>query len=312
MELTNLNLLPELVASGKITRDEGIKLLASFVCNNYPIFGLHKYDEDFRSEIFLKVLEKGSKVIDTFNPANGEFFTFTYCFVRSLIQENTKRQAKNIIKEKISFEQSVESYVNTNPEITEASFSILHNGKIPYSYKKVSLEALQKGIKDNKLEKYDRSILVLALKASFYLNDSQIIKLSRIYEIDLDLLYDLIQFFRDEVFQKYNTKQKLVERRNSAYFLHKKYITQLSILDSKEHEPHNFEREDIEKRNAYQVHNLNALNKKFDEGYLYLRPQTKMVAEVLGICERQVNYYLHCLRKGKIDKKLLQKLQEQE
>lgn len=312
MEIKNVNILPELLASGEITIDEGIKLLASFVCNNYPIYGLHKYDEDFRSEIFLRILEKGSRLFETFNPEAGEFFTFTFCFIKSLIQETTKKQAKKIIKEKVSFEQSIETYVTEDYILSESNSYLVTSSRLPYACKKITLEDLQEGIKANKLEKYDRSILVLALKASFYLNDTQIQKISRLYEIDINFLYDLIQYFRDEIYPKYYHKQKLLERRNAAYFLHRKYVTQLSILDSKDAVTHNFEREDIEKRNAYQIHNLNALNKKFDEGYLYLRPQTKMVAQVLGICERQVNYYLQCLRKGKIDKQLLEKLNEQE
>lgn len=312
MEIRNLNLLPELIASGEITKEEGLKLLASFVCNNYPIFGLHKYDEDFRSEIFIKVLEKGNKLFDTFNPQSGDFFTFTYCFIKSQIKQTTKTNAKKIIKEKVYFEQSVEHYISDDNNTMDIFSTYAASANPPYSYKKISLNALKEGIKANKLEKYDRSILVLALKAAFYLNDTQIQKLSNIYEIDLNLLYDLIQYFREEIFPKYNTKQKLIERRNSAYFLHKKYIAQLTLLDSKENINRNFEREDIQKRNEYQVHNLNALNKKFNEGYLFLRPQTKIVADVLGICERQVNYYLHCLRKGKIDKKLLEKIKEQD
>ena len=39
------------------------------------------------------------------------------------------------------------------------------------------------------------------------------------------------------------------------------------------------------------------LNKTFEEGHLYLRPTNKTVANLLGICERQVAYYIKSAKK---------------
>jgi hypothetical protein len=39
------------------------------------------------------------------------------------------------------------------------------------------------------------------------------------------------------------------------------------------------------------------LNKAFEEGHLYLRPTNKTIANLLGICERQVAYYIKCAKR---------------
>ena len=39
------------------------------------------------------------------------------------------------------------------------------------------------------------------------------------------------------------------------------------------------------------------LNKSFEEGHLYMRPTNKTVANLLGICERQVAYYINSAKK---------------
>lgn len=312
MEIRNINLLPKMIASGEITTKEGTKLLASFVCSNYPIFGLQKFDEDFRSEVFIKILEKGDRLFNTFNPENGDFFTFTFCFVKSQIKSTYKNFAKNNLHDKIFFDNNVENFLQQNPpeEIIEKSIS--NYSKVPYAHKKINAAQLKEGIKQNKLERYDRSVLVLALKASYYLNDEQIIKISKIYNINIEFLYDLIQYFRDQVDEKRTRLLHEIECRNSAYFHHRKYQQMIQALDKTEPNNYQMERENLEKSDNYQIHNLNSLNEKFENRYLYLRPKTSSIANVLGICDRQVNYYLHCLKKGKIDKEILKKLKDSE
>ena len=43
--------------------------------------------------------------------------------------------------------------------------------------------------------------------------------------------------------------------------------------------------------------NWKRLNRAFENGLLYLRPTTKTVANLMGICERQVSYYINTAKK---------------
>lgn len=314
MDLSRLNQIPKLVVSGKMSKEEGVQYLASFVTKNYKIFGLHKYDEDFRSDIVLFILEKGERIIDIYDSDSGDFFTFFYCFIKSQIKSSVKKMSRQIIHDKFSYEESVENYENNAFNYQKVNFPDLsiNQTQVPYIHKKVTLSDLKKGIEENKLERYDRSLLILALKSAFYLTDSQILKICKIYDMDPDFFYNLIQFLRDGILSKKDRQDIFIQRRNSAYFHHKKYQEQIHYLEEKDSPNSDLERESLAKRNELQMHNLDMLNQKFENGFIYLRPSTKILANVLGICERQVNYYLQCVRKGKIDPDIIEKLEQEE
>lgn len=308
MEIRNINSLPQLIASGELTKEEGVNALAEFICSNYPVFGLHKFDEDFRSEIFLSVLEKGEKLLSLYKPESGDFFTFLFCFIKSQVKSELKTRARTILNERLSLQQSIENYESYIANY-EKSSQIINYQKAPYAYKKPKLEDLQAGIKQHKLENCDKALLVLAVKSSYYITDEQIKAISKLYGIDTDLFYDIIQYFREEIFPKKERLNLKVERRNFAYYLHKKYTEQIKIIENQEQDCYTLKKLELKKRDNFQLHHLNSLNEKFDEGYLYLRPSTKLIADVFGICDRQINYYLNCIRHGKIDANMLSKLQ---
>lgn len=310
MKIRNVNCLPAMLASNEITKEEGINSIAEFVCENYPIFGLHKFDEDFRSEVFINILEKGDKLIEHYKPENGDFFTYLFCFIKSLVKATLKSRAKAILNEKLSLQQSIENYQNYISNYENDLTQSLKVPKVPYAYKTPTLEELQKGLKANKLENCDKSLLILAAKASFFLSDYQILAICKLYGIEKNLFYDIIQYFREEVFPKKERLSQEIEKRNFKYYLHKKYNAQISYLNSQDQPNSEFKKLDLAKRDDFQIHNFNSMNKKFDEGHLYLRPSTKVVANVFGICDRQINYYLHCLKKGKIDPDIIRRLED--
>ena len=59
--------------------------------------------------------------------------------------------------------------------------------------------------------------------------------------------------------------------------------------ESEQNEILNYKYEKLEKKHEKNWKNL---NKSFEDGHLYLRPTNKTVANIMGICERQVAYYI--------------------
>ena len=53
---------------------------------------------------------------------------------------------------------------------------------------------------------------------------------------------------------------------------------------------------DILKKQKKHYKTWQTLNKKFSDGFLFLRPTNKTVADLLGICERQISYYINCAK----------------
>ena len=66
MTIEKLKDLPELIKSGKMTVKQAIDEIGGFINQNYPVFSLKKYDEDFRSDIILMFFEK-AKLYNNFS-----------------------------------------------------------------------------------------------------------------------------------------------------------------------------------------------------------------------------------------------------
>ena len=93
MRIYNLNSIAESVNSGQITRNDGIRQLAAFVLYNKPLFGLHKYDEDFVSNLIVAMLEKGESFFDFYDEKQGSFFNYFFSYVKNLIHSEKRRLA---------------------------------------------------------------------------------------------------------------------------------------------------------------------------------------------------------------------------
>lgn len=299
MKGSELNTLPEKLRQGSLTEKEVIGNISCFVVKNYPVFGLQKYDEDFRQNILLKLVEKGSHILRLYNPESGDFFTFLYCYICTLINSEIKKIAAEKIKEKLNINECILEFEDTAFKYTQIDYKSLELPKVPYACKKIDPKEFQQTINSLSLNQNDKAILILALKSSFFLTDEQIRRICRIYNINKEYFYNLIQYCKNSIFKKTQRRTIAIERRNYAYYHHKRCKTIIDWID-----------EDIipaqqklfkERLAAKEVRhrkNWNRLNDSFEKGYLYLRPSTRTVANLMGICERQVNYYIHSVRKN--------------
>ena len=101
----------------KISKKIALHKLAIFLTSNSGIFGLNKKDEDFKSEVVLLLLERGENILDQFNPEYGTFSTYSFCFIKSLMNiVNRKQAAKNI-----------QEFHNISESITEKSLNSQSN-----------------------------------------------------------------------------------------------------------------------------------------------------------------------------------------
>ena len=57
----------------------------------------------------------------------------------------------------------------------------------------------------------------------------------------------------------------------------------------------------LKHNNKVQIHNWEKLNNKFQNGLVTVKPSNLSIANILGICERQVSYYIMCAKNGKTD-----------
>lgn len=291
-----LEQLPQKLCEGKITEKQAINFICTFIMKNYRLFSLYKYDEDFRQEVLVSVIERGQTIFKLYNPAMKNFFSFLYGFVSSVITAKIKIYAQNQIRQRVSIDECISQVEDCEYRYSTLTCSQLEEPKVPYAANKVPAEELRSAL--TRLSQIsDKRILVVALKSSFYLTDDQIIKLSNFYKLNPDHLYAMVQYCKDSILTRTLRRKKVEERRNYAYYHHKKCRT---IIENLRYD-NDYAKRILLAKLIYkeQKHRKNwiRLNNSFEHGILNLRPTNKTVAQLLGICERQVSYYLTLARK---------------
>lgn len=322
----DVNLIPEQIKSGTISEQQALHNLAVFILQNPGIFGLQLKDEDFLSEVVTRFLEKDRMVFENFNPDYGSFFTYFFCYMKSIIVNCNRSRAVTYTKENHYVHESILNYENTLEAYSKIDYEKIESPKIPFRYEKVSVEEFQLAcknetyqltpvpveIKNNKtplgkkinqltFPKLERLILVLALKSSYYLTDEQIVKISRMCNIDeyifRDAIYSLNRTLEERIFKQ----RDFVQRRNHAYYLRKKYETQLENITNAAVPVSEYSVLKIERKYNTQNNHWLMLNELLENGIVTIRPTNKAIAEVMGLCERQISYYLSRAKKLELE-----------
>ena len=298
MKPNELNDLPEKMYCGKISEKQLVECICRFVIHNYPVFGLQKYDEDFRQDVILMFIERSHRIIHNFNPAFGDFFTFLYCYMCTIINTLIKKRMLQTMKDKINIQECILELDQKEEEYHRIDFKNFELPKAPFAPPKIPVAELQQTFKDLALKHKDKKIIVLALKSSYYLTDEQIKRICNLSGIKKEYFYKLIQNCKESLDIKSGRREKAEERRNFAYYHHKRYKIMVENL-AEETYPKSMELKKEKYTSMEEKHRRNwkRLNKAFEKGHIYLRPTNRTIACLMGICERQVNYYIKCAKK---------------
>ena len=298
MKAFELNDLPEQMYCGKLTEKQLVEKICRFVIHNYPVFGLHKYDEDFRQDVILMFIEKSHRILHHFNPDFGDFFTFLYCYICTIINTLIKKRLLQTMRDKINIEECILELDQKEEKYHRIDFNTFELPKAPFAPPKIPAAELQKTFKELTLKHKDKKIIALALKSSYYLTDEQIQRICSISGIKKDYFYKLIQNCKESLDTKSDRRERAEERRNFAYYHHKRYKILAENLED-EVLPRNMELRKEKYTHMEKKHRQNwkRLNDAFEKGHIYLRPTNRTIASLMGICERQVNYYINCAKK---------------
>lgn len=320
----DINEIPEKIKSGIITKEEALHQLVIFVLNNKNVFNLIDVSEDLLNDIILSLLEKGTSFLDIYDPDYGKFFTFFYCHVKSSFYSRKRTfSIKNAQEEHIIFEEKIkyEEVASPPPLYKYSEYIVSEKEKKNNSNKDLQLackcdryrikkflnenpqrnESEDKSLIRERLKKLspimaERILLILTLKSSYYINDKQILLISEILDLDFLNLQEIIQKLKNNLLNRAERKKSIENRRNRAYYKHRLYKNKIILFEENEY----LKRDNQNKYDKYTDYWI-SLNKILEKGILQLKPSNKKIAEYLGICERQVSYYIKKARVLGID-----------
>lgn len=304
MKLTadDFNGLPQKIKSGELTELQAVHQLAEFVLLNKPLYKLNQYDEDFINDLIVSILENGVHVFEKFNTEYGSFFNYFYNYVKNLVYTKFRSESRKAILENFNTSESIYSYSDVMESYSKMNYGFMEETHVPYTAKKVSPEALKAGFKIpcikqitsnnhrfilNHVKPEKKALLVISLKAAFYLNDTKIKIISDICNIQQNDLQLVIQEIKDNLNKRMERKHELEEKRNRTYYNFCKFNT-MSKKDGLSLERKN----QLTQKASVQLSKLDKINSQLNKGVINIRPSNKTISEIVGISERQISYYI--------------------
>jgi len=305
----DLNKIPSKIINGELSVHQAVYELSEFILKNKPLFGLQKIDEDFANDIILSFLEKGQIIFETYDIKSGSFFNYLFSYLKNLIFTKSRINARNILIDLYNTNQSIDAYSEVMESYERINYKVVEDSRIPYAANKVTPEALKKSFKIvcikkveenhhhlilNHVQPEKKALLVLSLKSAFFLNDEKINYISDLCDINNEDLYTIIQEIKTDLLPRIERKYALEERRNRVYYTYCRYLTQ-SINSSCSEEKKEIYRQKAENSKI----RLDNLNKKILDGKINIRPSNKLIAEIIGVSERQISYYINYAKTSK-------------
>lgn len=319
-------LLPELLAEGKISRKDALNLIGEEITRNPLKFGITGDSREIISDLYFAIRKKGYFLFDHYCSSFGSFRTYLCSFIRFQIKTIKKENALLYRNRKTYSHVEATEYENAQEkyEKNEFDYKIMHfrpysitrREAAPFIRSAVSefpATAKKRGNPDDERKKREnpeerplkqnhsilndfsktkqsekKLALILTLKSCYYLNEDTIETISKFCGIKHDSLMKVISELKKTIAGKHERYETLKRRRDYSYFLHRKCLDKLKSLKEDNSPTDRIQR-------LYDFHTEKWINKnRYLQKVSYkVCPTNRAIAKVLGICERQVGYYMN-------------------
>jgi len=279
------------VTEKRVTVSDAVNRIAVSIQTDYKVFGLAKYDEDLRASVVLDFLKTGYKLFDRYNENYGSFFNYLQSYIRGLTQTRIKKFAVENAKTQVEILHCEENY---NEEVEKHAFSLcteqknyvqipnkpVKKGKTPLTLK----EFMQKRI----IDQGAKPAVVIALRSCYDLSDTIINNICESYNIDKDDFFKNVQELKDLQYPKYCRHIEYENSRNEAFFMHRRYSPSMADY---ENSTEALKAQFMERyKNSTDL--WNKKNRNLEKGRYHYNPTNAVLAERLGVCTRQISYYI--------------------
>ncbi len=316
----DLNEIFERVSDGSMTSEKGLTLIMEDMIAFPARYGLAKYSDEFRSEIILHIFEKHRDIFSRFEKRNCQFRTYFYSLVHYSIKTHVTKlsqkklqEAGSLIFSRLNYESTIDKY-NRNEYSFHLSditpYALQKTDRPPYRDTKTLASALRnsehkpdeyepeqkkEGIEEpikawfkkyKPSERLRKTALILALKSSSFLTDDMLASISEFCRIPQNELEKTVAALNKTLEEQSDKHDREISKLDRDFYLARS--TEVQICNT------NDSAKKAELKKLYAIHRRSWLLKAQDlrRPRLTICPSNKSLAKVLGICERQVGYYL--------------------
>jgi len=296
----DINGLPEKIKQNFITIDDASKLLMEELYIHPYRFGLARMDIDDRSDFIVKLFPRFPRLFKTYNSNTSPFGVYFYSYVTGALCSWHRQKIRQSYAQKSMYGTYVQLYeeneklyekneasLNSIPDQNEAGICVAQRIP-PFSPEQEKTPAFINAPQNfNWHEKniYEKAVLILTLKSSFYLNDTEISKACKFSGCSPEVLGKTVRKLQLSLQTKADRRSAFKQKRDNAYYFHRKYMLELLQTSpySKRYTPLLLK---------YRKHTTcwQTKNVLLQKNRYRVCPTNRVIARILGICERQVSF----------------------
>ncbi len=322
--------LPELVAEGRITRKEALNFIAEDITRNPFKFGITGDAKEVIGDLYFAIMKNGGFLFDNYRKEYGTFKTYLCSFIRFQLKSVKRQKFREYAKERTfahveetEYEMARERYEQNEFDFKimrfkphfisrEESAPFLRKRSMPTDQvfsrtekrsEETSAETEKEGAECVKTPDAEKNVLshfsqsressrklalVLALKSCYYLSEETLDAISDFCKIERRHMAEAVASLRKTLGAKIKKYESLKNRRDYSYFQRRKCFFKLQLLKME-----NSSTEEMQRLYDFHSEKWNSKNSHLQNESYKVCPTNKAIAELLGICERQVGYYIN-------------------
>ncbi len=289
MQKTNVNLVPGLLKKGSISQQQARNIIWEELFNFPFKYGMGTLTYDQKSEFLLWLSNRFTAFIKNYQEDTIPFECFLNICIQKYQKNWLKKQSHYYSGEKCFTDQFCMEY-EQNEQDNQCEISHLLND----DEKKSALKQKINNSKNKQKKIIQDYIHLCACKACNELDVQTIGNISEILEMDFEKFKKQIENLKLATRQRVIQRQKMIGRRDRAFFFHKRALYELGKFENDS----GIYKKTLEKYNL-QTKNWQRLNEQLRKRFK-MSPTSLDIALHTGINARKVSFYL-CHKKKKKD-----------
>lgn len=293
MDENFINNLPFLVKQGKISAEEGRNILWTEIHKHPFFYGIGMLTEDQRSEFLIWMRNNLQALITKFREGPVSFRSFARVCVWRTVRVWLRREVKKNARNNCLPENLLAEFTYDADKSEDVTAKSIETARDRHSYTSPKIPEI---LSKKKKQILRNLVHIAACKACNEIDETMTARLAKFLEIPQKAFEEEIELLRKETVGKKDTRQKVIEKRNRAFFFHKKFEFELSRMDRS-----NISYETILKSYRKNTENWKTINEQLTHKY-QAYPSLGQISRLTGINERRISFYLnhHAKRKDLI------------
>lgn len=286
-----INPLYEKVNRKEISVSSAVNLIAEILQEHYKAFDPGRFDPDFKANVVYEFLRTGHKVFNPL-PDGKDFYSVVTSRIRGIIQTQIKKAADS---NKISLVNLRNSENDFEDEQEKYSFILVVEDRLPLPYApknkndfKLKPATLKEFMNRRTHFKEAKPAIISALRECYNISDSMVYYLCDKYNLDSNDFFDNIQKLKEIQIDKYEKHQEYCNNRNEDFFMHQRYSPDFSDYENASESY----KKTMKRRYENSTRNWKKRNTNISKGIHHYTPSNELLAEKLGLCTRQISYYI--------------------